>query len=384
MPLLFLLLGLCSFAFAEEYTQLADTGRIQPLFKDGRYANPFPIDSSKIFPKEKRSLSRKIFGPKAANPSKPLYSQLVNISQALPEDLNGLYVTWLGHSSVLMQIDGVSLLLDPMFSSNASPSPLIRNIPRFQKNAPIEVDDLPFIDAVFISHNHLDHVSTGTILALAPKTGYFLVPSGVGAYLKRWGVNPAKIREYSWWQEGVLQGLSGKRLRFVCTPAYHKSRRGIFDLNKSLWASWVFIGSKHRVFFSGDTGYNLHFKQIGNHYSPFDLTIMENGQYNTDWPFSHLFPEEGMQAHLELRGKSMLPIHWGSFGFSVHDWREPPERAICAAKARGVLLRIPQIGQTFSIDDPPTINAWWREISRAPQTGRDIPETTPQMVPDCP
>ncbi|MDR2581120.1 MAG: MBL fold metallo-hydrolase [Fibromonadaceae bacterium] len=365
MPLLFLLLGLRFFIFAEESLlvdeQFADTGRIQPLFRNGKYINPFPIDSSKISPKQNRNIRRKLFGPKAANPSRPLPSQQVNISQALPEDLNGLYVTWLGHSSVLMQIDGIRLLLDPMLSNNVSPVPLARNVPRFQKGAPIEIDSLPFIDAVFISHNHLDHMNPESILALAPKTGYFMVPIGVSAYLKRWGVNSEKIREYSWWQEGVLQGLSGKYLRFVCTPSRHKSQRSLFDLNKTLWASWVFIGSEHRVFFSGDTGYNLHFKQIGHHFGPFDLTIIENGQYNLAWPFSHLFPEEGVQAHLDLRGKNMLPVHWGSFGFSAHDWQEPPERVLHAAETQGVLLRMPRIGQTFSIDDPPAIDPWWRE-----------------------
>ena len=355
MLTLFLLLGLCSFIFAGESKQadeqFADSGRIQPLFQKGIYVNPFPVKSSKIISEQrgKNNVSR---------PKKPLPAQQVNMAQALPEDLDGLYVTWLGHSSVLMQIDGVRVLLDPVLADNISPVPLIRNFPRFQKEAPLSVDSLPFMDAVFISHDHLDHLNNKTIRALAPKVGYFLVPTGVGAHLKRWKIDPAKIREYSWWQEGILQGLSGKRLRFVCTPARHNSWRDIFK-GKTLWASWVFIGSEHRVFFSGDTGYNLHFKQIGHHYGPFDLTMIESGQHSTK-PLSHLFPEEAVQAHLDLRGKTMLPIHWGSFSFYDQDWNEPPERTIRAAKAQGVKLRMPQIGQTFSIDDAPAIVPWWR------------------------
>ena len=353
MLVLFLLLSLRSFAFAGENAlaneQFADTGRIQPLFQNGIYVNPFPAKSSNITPEQrgKKNVSR---------PKKLLHAQQVNMPQALPEDLDGLYITWLGHSSVLMQIDGLRVLLDPVLENNISPVPLIKSVPRFQKEAPLSVDNLPFMDAVFISHDHFDHLENRTIRALEPKVGYFLVPVGVGAHLKGWGIDPAKIREYSWWQEGILQGLSGKRLRFVCAPARHNSWRGIFK-GKTLWASWVFIGSKHRVFFSGDTGYNLHFRQIGHHYGPFDLTMIENGQHSIN-PVSHLLPEEAVQAHLDLRGKIMLPIHWGSFSFYNQDWWEPPERANRAAQAQGVKLQIPQIGQTFSIDEPPSIIPW--------------------------
>ena len=363
MHTLFLLLCLYSFVFAGESVfasvQFADTGRIQPLFRDGIYVNPFPVKSSNIALAEQVTPAQK--GKKSVRrPKKPLPAQQVNMEQALPENSEGLYVTWLGHSSVLMQIDGVRVLLDPVLADNISPVPLVRSVPRFQKKVPLSIDSLPFMDAVFISHDHYDHLDSRAIQALAPKVGYFLVPLGVGKHLKIWGINPAKIREYSWWQEGILQGLSGKRLRFVCTPARHNSWREIFK-GKTLWASWAFIGSEHRVFFSGDTGYNLHFKQIGHHYGPFDLTMIESGQHSAT-PRSHMLPEETIQAHLDLRGKTMLPIHWGSFSFYNQDWWEPPERIIRAAKAQGILLRMPQVGQTFSINDPPSIAPWWREF----------------------
>jgi L-ascorbate metabolism protein UlaG (beta-lactamase superfamily) len=283
----------------------------------------------------------------------------VNTKQAFPENQKGLYVTWLGHSSLLVQIDGVRILIDPVFTNNVSPVPLIR-VRRFQERVPLNVEELPFIDAVFISHDHYDHLDKEAILALVNKTGYFLMPKGVGEHLRNWGIGSDKIREYTWWQEGTIQGLSKQILRFACTPSRHFSKRSIFDNDKTLWASWVFIGSEHRVFYSGDTGYSLHFKQIGHHYGPFDLTIIENGQYSIYWPDIHLLPEHGVQAHLELQGKIMLPVHWGSFDISIHDWWEPIERVSAAAKSQNVPILTPQVGQTLYIDEKPVTQSWWR------------------------
>jgi L-ascorbate metabolism protein UlaG (beta-lactamase superfamily) len=356
MPALFLLLfGLCS---AEEFS---DTGRVKPVFKDGKYANPEPVDSS-IIPKMRRGIANWLRGrPENSRPAKPLPAQQVDMEQAFPESQSGLYVTWLGHSSLLAQIDGMRILLDPVFANNVSPVPLI-SVKRFQKAAPASVEELPFIDAVFISHEHYDHLNAEAIIALEPKTGYFLMPSGVGKHLRRWGIPDEKIREYTWWEEGTIQGLSGQTLRFACAPARHFSLRGFFERNSTLWASWVLIGNKHRLFYSGDTSYGIHFKQIGHHYGPFDLTIMENGQYNVNWPYSHIFPEQGVQAHLELKGKYMLPVHWGSFALSSHNWREPIERAVAAADSLGVSLLTPQVGQTLVIGKEAERVYWWREL----------------------
>jgi len=346
MGVFFLLICLSSFAFAGE-DQLLDTGRIQPIFQDGKYINPFPIDSSKI-QQRSRSIFRFLFRPKAEN-SKPatlLPTKYADVNNALPKEQNGLYVTWLGHSSLIVQIDGVRILIDPVFENEVSPVPLLRSVRRFQKDAPVSADELPFIDAVFISHDHYDHLNAKTIIELASKVGYFLVPIGVGAYLKMWGVSSEKIQEYTWWQEGKLQGKSGQTLRFACTPARHRSGRSLYGGNTSLWASWVLIGHTHRLFYSGDTGNGVYFKQIGHRFGPFDVTLIENGQYNVRWSHNHLFPEDGIQAHLDLRGKYMIPVHWGSFDLSPHNWREPIERATSAAKEQGVNLLTPQIGET--------------------------------------
>jgi L-ascorbate metabolism protein UlaG (beta-lactamase superfamily) len=286
----------------------------------------------------------------------------VDIKKAFPEEQTGLYATWLGHSTFLMQIDGVRILLDPVFGNDVSPVPLL-GVKRFQKKNPVCLEELPFIDAVFISHSHRDHLERRTITELAPSVGFFLVPLGVGGILREWGIDSSKVHEYNWWQEGSIKGLSGQILKFACTPSHHFSGRGLTDWNKTLWASWVFIGSKHRVFYSGDTAYGFHFKQIGNHYGPFDLTLIENGQYSIYWPDSHIMPENGIRAHLELNGKQMIPVHWGSFNLSIHDWWEPIERASKEAQEKGVKLLTPRVGQTLSIDENPQTSPWWRSSS---------------------
>jgi L-ascorbate metabolism protein UlaG (beta-lactamase superfamily) len=260
-----------------------------------------------------------------------------------------------------MQIDGVRILIDPVFGNDVSPVPLL-GVKRFQKKIPVSLEELPFIDAVFISHNHRDHLERETITELDSNVGFFLTPLGVGRILREWGIDSAKVREYNWWQEASIKGSSGQVLKFACAPARHFSGRGLTDWNKTLWASWVFIGSVHRVFYSGDTSYSFHFRQIGYHYGPFDLTLIENGQYSIHWPDSHIMPEDGVKANMELNGKYMLPVHWGSFNLSIHDWWEPIERASREAKKKGVKLLTPRVGQTLSIDENTITSPWWKSF----------------------
>jgi L-ascorbate metabolism protein UlaG (beta-lactamase superfamily) len=264
-------------------------------------------------------------------------------------------VTWMGHSALLLEMDGKIILLDPMFGSSPSPVPLFGS-KRYSGRIPFEMEDLPPIDAVIYSHDHYDHLDYSSVKKLKDKVGKFYVPLGVGSHLVRWGVDQRKIQEFNWWDECEFDGLT-----LACTPARHFSGRSLWGRDTTLWCSWV-IRSKHiNIFFSGDSGYGPHFEKIGNKYGPFDLVLMECGQYDERWSAIHMMPEETVQAHLDVKGKMLIPIHWGAFTLALHDWTDPIERITKAAKEQGVTISTPKIGETVivgSADFP--ASAWWR------------------------
>ncbi|KRE53602.1 hypothetical protein ASG81_02255 [Paenibacillus sp. Soil522] len=264
-------------------------------------------------------------------------------------------LTWFGHSAALLQLDGKTLLLDPMFGRAPSPFPLIGG-KRFSDKLPFEIEQLPEVDAVLISHDHYDHLDYGSIVKLKDKVKQFFVPLGVAPHLVKWGIDPAKIEEHDWWEEFSYQGL-----QLACTPARHFSGRSLTDRDATLWCSWVIHGRAAKIFFSGDSGYGPHFKEIGDKYGPFDLTLMECGQYDERWAAIHMMPEETVQAHLDVRGKVMIPIHWGAFTLALHDWTDPVERAVKAAKERNAMISTPKIGETVFIRAAAyPASLWWR------------------------
>jgi L-ascorbate metabolism protein UlaG (beta-lactamase superfamily) len=266
----------------------------------------------------------------------------------------GLTIRWLGHSSVLMEMSGKRVLIDPVLSSRASPIPLFAK--RFSK-APLGREELPVIDAVVISHDHYDHLEKETIVALSKKGVVFFVPSGVGADLLDWGVPPPQIRELTWWEKADLGPLS-----FICVPARHFSGRGLFDRNTTLWSGWIIKSDKKSVYYCGDTGYADHFAVIGAAYGPFDLTMIKIGAYSDTWPYIHLTPEEAVKAHKELKGKIFLPVHWGTFILALHPWDEPVQRAVKAAHLENVRIATPMIGELMDLDKTPPNKAWWEEV----------------------
>ncbi len=261
----------------------------------------------------------------------------------------------LGHSTVLMKLRGQWWLTDPVFSLRASPVQWFG--PKRFHAPPIAIDELPPIRGVILSHDHYDHLDHAAIMALAGKTELFLTPLGVGNRLVEWGVAKDKVRQFDWWQGVEVDGV-----HFTASPAQHFSGRGLRDGNRTLWASWVIDAGERRVFFSGDGGYFKGFAEIGRRFGPFDLTLMETGAYNVQWPYVHMQPEQTVQAHEDLRGRWLLPIHNGTFDLSMHPWFEPFERVLVLGDARNITIATPAMGERLAIDAPHTGERWWREV----------------------
>ncbi|WP_040282175.1 MBL fold metallo-hydrolase [Psychroserpens damuponensis] len=261
---------------------------------------------------------------------------------------------WFGHSTFLLQMDQKTILIDPMFGDVPAPHPMLGS-KRFSDELPITVEKLPNIDAVLISHDHYDHLDYGSIIALKDKVDVFYTPLGVGAHLEKWGINKDRIIELDWWQEATLDGV-----QFKCTPAQHFSGRGLTDRTKTLWCSWVIKSGTDNIFFSGDSGYSTHFKAIGDAYGPFDLAMIECGQYNEKWPDIHMFPEESVKAGIDVKAKQMMPIHWGAFKLAMHPWTDPVERVTKKAEELNVSIITPKIGDVFFLKSENSIpQQWW-------------------------
>ncbi len=263
-----------------------------------------------------------------------------------------LRLTWFGHSAFLIDIDGKRLMLDPMLG--ISPSPVSFFSRRFFDTLPLEVKDIPPLDAIIFSHDHFDHLDYKTVLQLKDRVGHFYVPLGVGSHLKKWGVEENKITELDWWDEVEFNGL-----HFVCTPSQHFSGRSLTDRNKTLWCSWVIKGKSKQLYFSGDSGYSEWFKEIGNKFGPFDICLMECGQYNVLWKEIHMMPEETVHAQIDLQGKLLLPIHWGAFSLSLHKWSEPVERLLMYAKMNNISVTTPMIGESINLGEKYPNEKWW-------------------------
>lgn len=271
----------------------------------------------------------------------------------------------LGHSTMLLKLRGQFWLTDPVFAERASP--FRRLGPKRFHAPPIALADLPPLRGVILSHDHYDHLDRETVLALAGKTGVFLTPLGVGDRLIEWGIDASKVRQFDWWQGVEIDGVS-----FTATPAQHFSGRSLFDGNSTLWASWVIVESDLRVFFSGDTGYFDGFKTIGDRLGPFDVTMIETGAYDALWPYVHMQPEETVQAHRDLRGRWLMPIHNGTFDLAMHRWQEPFERVMGLAAAYGIALATPRMGERLNLAAPHRGERWWREVAdvAAPKPAR--------------
>ena len=264
-----------------------------------------------------------------------------------------LGITWLGHATTLIEIDGHYVLTDPVWSDRVSPAETVG--PARLHPMPISVDDLPSVEAIVISHDHDDHLDLPTVRQLLrTQQAPFVVPLGIGAHLRGWGVPENRIIELDWDEQTQLGDLT-----LTCTESRHFSGRGLHR-NTTLWCSWAIAGPAHRAYFGGDTGYTSAFTGIGEQYGPFDIAVLPIGAYGDQWPDIHLNPEEAVAAHRDLGGGLFVPIHWASFDLALHTWAEPVERLLAAAD--GIRVAVPRPGERVAGDHAPAPDGWWRRL----------------------
>lgn len=324
-----------------------------PNYRDGEFCNLEQGSGLRLDAEENRLLLFEVWSSKSdSHPKRP-------IPLAVPPSPSGteaLAVTWLGHATALLEIDGHRLLTDPVWSQRCSPSRTLG--PQRLHPPPLPLESLPALDAVVISHDHYDHLDMHTVRALArTQRAPFITPLGVGAHLREWGIPASRVVELDW-NASVRVG----DLELVCTPARHLSGR-FLSRNNTLWASFAVIGPEHRAYFGGDTGYTGSFSDIGTEHGPFDLTLLPIGAYNKSWPDIHMNPEEALQAHRDLNAGSpgvLVPIHWATFRLAPHPWAEPAEWLVTAAADVAVDVVVPKPGGRVVPGVRTDTQRWWR------------------------
>jgi len=329
-----------------------------PQSAEGRFRNPRPRPAMGFLKTFRIFWDFTFHKPKGTVPQGP--TPVVKLTREDLEAAPDRSLWRLGHSTLLLKLRGGFWITDPVFAERASPVQWAG--PKRFHAPPIALEDLPPLRGVVLSHDHYDHLDRETVIQLAGRAGVFLTPLGVGDRLIAWGVPASKVKQFDWWQGTAVDGIT-----FTATPAQHFSGRSLFDGDRTLWASWVIAESPAgaqdsglRLFFSGDGGYFDGFAEIGRRFGPFDVTMVETGAYDPRWAYVHMQPEQTVQAHQDLRGQVLLPIHNGTFDLAMHAWDDPFERVSALAHERNVALSTPRMGERVDLANPGETTAWWR------------------------
>lgn len=342
----------------ERFGKIATGARLEKIkqstnYSKGQFQNqhhtPMMAEDISTFATMKDALFNR---SKRNRPSRALPSVKTNL---LALDPHKDVLVWFGHSSYYMQLDGKKILVDPVFSGHSSPFSFM--VKSFAGSDVYTPGELPDIDYLFISHDHWDHLDYETVLKLKPRVKKVITSLGTGAHLESWGFNATSIIELNWYEQAVLD--SG--FVVTATPARHFSGRGL-KRNQALWASFVFQSPHKKIFIGGDSGYDTHFADIGQKYGPFDLALLECGQYNHAWRYIHMMPEQTVQAAIDLKAATLMPVHWAKFALALHAWDEPILRVTKEAKRLNHPIAHPMIGQELNLDTLSTTTEWWQGI----------------------
>ncbi len=352
--------------------------RASPLWAGERFQNLHPIipglrDPNVAMP----TIGEFICGGERRVPMGPLPA-LNPLETWLRPPASGLRVTWLGHSTMLIELDGMRVLTDPVWGPRASPSRLA-GPKRFQP-VPVALRSLPPLDLVIVSHDHYDHLDYPTIRELAKRDVPFVTSLGVGAHLEAFGVNPERIVELDWWES---HGTGRGSLTVTAAPSQHFSGRGLKDRNATLWSSFVVRSERHAVFFSGDTGLTTQYQEIRERLGPFDLVMLEVGAYHPAWGDIHLGPRNALEALALLGGGPFLPVHWGTFSLAMHAWDQPVEALMELAPAMDAHLVMPRLGEAIEPAHAEVVSPWWRGVDTqavAPQDDSEANQGLPESM----